>query len=112
MPINSRSKGARGERAWRDVLRAHGYDAKRGQQYCGGNDSPDVICPDLADFLFEVKCVERLNIEDAMAQARRDAGPNKKPVVAHKRNHCDWLITMKAETFFELIRNQIDKPIT
>ena len=104
--MNSRAKGARGERAWRDKLREQGYEAKRGQQHCGGADSPDVICEDLKHFLFEVKCVEKLNIEDAMIQARRDAGTAKTPIVAHKRNHCNWLITMDSDTFFSLIRNK------
>jgi hypothetical protein len=36
--INSRQKGARGERQWRDELRAHGYDARRGQQFSGSPD--------------------------------------------------------------------------
>jgi hypothetical protein len=57
--------------------------------------SPDVICPDLPDFHFEVKAVERLNINEAMAQAVDDAG-EKTPVVAHKRNRGDWLVTMRA----------------
>ncbi len=101
--MNSRAKGARGERQWRDELRANGYDARRGQQFSGSPDSPDVVCAALAWAHFEVKAVERLNIEDAMEQARRD-GAGKKPVVAHKRNHRRWLVTMEAEIFFELIR--------
>ena len=45
--INSRAKGARGERMWRDQLRAEGYTAKRGQQHAGGQDSPDVVCEEM-----------------------------------------------------------------
>jgi len=45
--INSRAKGARGERQWRDQLRAEGYTAKRGLLFAGGQDSPDVICEEL-----------------------------------------------------------------
>ena len=111
--MNSREKGKRGERQWRDELRANGYDARRGQQFSGSPDSPDVICDALPGIHFEVKCVERLNIEDAMAQARRDAGQAepaptalraaKIPIVAHKRNHCRWLVTMDAEAFFRFL---------
>ena len=72
--MNSREKGKRGERQWRDELRAHGYTARRGQQFSGSPESPDVICDELDWLHFEVKAVERLNIEDAMEQARRDAG--------------------------------------
>lgn len=103
--MNSRAKGKRGERAWRDELRANGYQARRGQQFSGSPDSPDVICDDLAVFHFEVKVVERLNIYDAMAQALRDSARSPKTaVVAHKRNFGQWLVTMEAETFFRLLR--------
>ena len=101
--MNSREKGKRGERQWRDELRANGYHARRGQQFSGSPDSPDVVCEDLTWIHFEVKAVERLNIEDAMDQARHDAAA-KAPVVAHKRSHCRWLVTMDAETFFNFLR--------
>ncbi len=97
--MNAREKGKRGERAWRDELRAHGFDARRGQQFCGSPDSPDVVCEALGWLRFEVKHVERLNINDAMEQARRD-GVGKVPVVAHRRSFCRWLVTVDAETFF------------
>jgi len=45
--MNSREKGKRGERQWRDELRANGYAARRGQQFSGSPDSPDVICDGL-----------------------------------------------------------------
>lgn len=101
--INSRQKGARGERQWRDELRANGYAARRGQQFSGSADSPDVVCDDLAWAHFEVKAVERLNIYDAMAQTIGDCG-GKKPIVAHRRNRGRWLVTIEAETFFRLLR--------
>lgn len=104
--MNSREKGKRGERAWRDELRANGYDARRGQQFSGSPDSPDVICDSLPWAHFEVKAVERLNVEAAMNQARRDAGA-KVPFVAHKRNHCRWLVTMDAEVFFRALRGDL-----
>ena len=107
--MNSREKGKRGERQWRDELRANGYHARRGQQFAGGSDSPDVICEALAWVHFEVKAVERLNIEDAMEQARRDAGC-KSPVVAHRRRHRRWLVTMNSELFFELLREFQPQP--
>lgn len=122
MPINSRSKGARGEREWRDELRAQGYmKARRGQQFAGGPDSPDVVCPELERFHFEVKRTEKLNVYDAYDQAKRDAGGTdyihpdgktvlasvdwKTPVVAHRRNGRPWLVIMSADTFFQMLRD-------
>lgn len=101
---NSRDKGARGERLWRDILREHGFNsARRGQQFSGSKDSPDVICPELPTVHFEVKFVEKLSIEDAMNQAIKDA-QDKLPIVAHKKKNRDWLITLKANDFLNLIK--------
>jgi hypothetical protein len=101
--MNSREKGKRGERLWRDELRAAGYVARRGQQFSGSEDSPDVVCEELGWIHFEVKAVERLNIEEAMDQARRDCGMRKVPVVVHRRNRRPWLVTMEAGTFLKLV---------
>lgn len=112
--MNSREKGKRGERQWRDELRANGYAARRGQQFSGSPDSPDVVCDALPWIHFEVKAVERLNIEGAMDQARRDCGRwsaecgvRKVPVVAHRRNFRPWLVTMEAEAFFRVLRGDL-----
>ena len=104
--MNSREKGKRGERLWRDFLKSYGYTARRGQQFSGGDDSPDVICEELDDTIhFEGKFVEKLNIHDAMTQAKRDGG-NKIAVVAHKRSRGEWLVTMEAEKFMDIIHDK------
>ena len=104
--MNSREKGKRGERQWRDELRSEGYAARRGQQFSGSPDSPDVISSDLPWIHFEVKAVERLNIEDAMDQARSDCA-HKVPVVAHRRSFRPWLVTIRAEDFFKFLRGEL-----
>jgi hypothetical protein len=119
--MNSRQKGKVGEREFASLLREHGFDARRGQQFCGGADSPDVVSPALPWLHIEVKRVQNLNLADACAQAEGDqtkSGLNAagavKPkklawVVAHRRNHAPWLITMRAETFFRLLRGELPK---
>jgi len=101
--MNSREKGKRGERQWRDELRAQGFQARRGQQFSGSPDSPDVVCEQLRWIHFEVKAVEKLNVQDAIDQAGRDCG-GKVPIVAHRRSFRPWLVTMEAETFFRMLR--------
>lgn len=102
---NSRQKGKRGERAWRDELRGAGFlKSRRGQQYAGGADSPDVICPEMPNVHFEVKYTEKLRIYDAMFQAKRDAG-YKMPVVAFRSNNNSWLTIIPAEHFFTLVKD-------
>jgi hypothetical protein len=108
--MNSRNKGKVGEREFASLLREHGFDARRGQQFSGGADSPDVVSEALAWLHVEVKRVQNLNLTDACVQAEGDCGRgapagHKKPwIVAHRRNHAPWLITMRAEFFFELLR--------
>lgn len=101
MSINSKRKGARGEREFASLLREHGYMARRGQQFSGSPDSPDVVSPDFP-FHTEVKLVEKLNLTDACVQAEGDCG-GKPWIVAHKRNYGPWLVTMKAETLFKIL---------
>lgn len=104
MAINSKKKGAKGEREFAAFCREQGYDCRRTSQYCGQTgDASDVV--GLPGMHIEVKRVERLNIEDAMSQARRDAKPGEIPMVAHRRNNCRWLVTMDAENWFRLYRD-------
>ena len=104
--MNSRAKGARGERMWRDELREAFGDSgiRRGQQFSGLGDSPDVVCPCLPDFHFEVKFCQVVKIRDWMAQAIRDAKDKLFPVVAHKRNGEEWLVTLRGQDFLTLTR--------
>lgn len=117
--MNSRRKGKVGEREFASLLREHGFDARRGQQFSGSPDSPDVVSDALAWLHVEVKRVQNLNLTDACAQAERDqtgsglnaagaAKPKKLAwIVAHRRNHALWLITMRAEFFFQLLRGEL-----
>lgn len=100
--INSRQKGARFERELASKLREYGYDCRRGQQYCGVNGDADVV--GLPGIHVEAKHVERLNLYDAMAQAQHDARPNEMPVVMHRKNNCQTLVTMGIGDWMELYR--------
>lgn len=102
MGKTSRDKGKVGERELAGYLREYGYECKRGVQYCGKTGAADVI--GLPGIHIECKRVERLNIEDAMAQSRRDARADEIPVVMHRRNNCKWLVTMDLEKWMELFR--------
>lgn len=101
--MNSRDKGARFERELARALRAYGYQhARRGQQYCGANGDADVV--GLPGIHIEAKHVERLNLDDAMAQAARDARPGERPAVFHRKNHCKTKVTMYLEDWIDLYR--------
>lgn len=102
MAINSKAKGKRAELEIAALLREYGYEARRGVQYHGGEDSPDVV--GLPGVHIEVKHVERLNINEAMEQADRDSGDNV-PVVIHRRNRTPWLVTMHFDDFMEMYKD-------
>lgn len=98
---NSRAKGCRGERELAANVREHGYTARRGQQYSGGGDSPDVVT-DIPGLHIECKRVEVFNLYKSLAQAKRDAA-GKVPVVAHKRNRKDWVAVLNWNDFLNLL---------
>ena len=100
--VHSKNKGGRGEREFARWLKDNlGVDARRGQQYSGNSEAPDVV-HSIPGVHFEVKRVERLNVTDAVVQAIADCGEEGVPVVAHRRNHKPWLLTLRAEDLREL----------
>lgn len=101
---NGRAKGKRAELELARVLRDYGYDTRRGQQYCGANGDADVV--GLPGVHIECKRVERLNLEDAVAQAQRDARPGEMPVVMHRRNRGQWMVTMPLADWIELYKRK------
>ena len=107
MGKSQREKGKRGERELAGQLREYGYDCRRGQQYCGRSGAADVV--GLPGIHIECKRVERLNLHDAMDQAVRDAGTLPEdgrpfPAVFHRRDHEEWLVTMRLEEWIHLYR--------
>ena len=100
--MNSRNKGKAGELELAKFLRDHGIGARRGQQFSGGTDSPDVVT-DLTNVHFECKRVEAGNVHNWMEQAKRDAGGWRLPIVAHRKNRTEWLATLRLEDLLTLL---------
>lgn len=100
--INSKTKGKVGELEFCHELKAIGIDAHRSCQYMGGHDSADIKSS--LPISWEIKRVEKLNIYNAMAQAVKDAGPNGQvPVVAHRKNRSEWLLTFQLKDIFKFL---------
>lgn len=102
MSINSRNKGAAAERELAKFLRDRGIEARRGQQFSGGTDSPDVVAA-LPGYHIECKRVEQGNLYNWLAQAIRDAGPSKTPVVMHRRNRQEWVAILRLEDLLAIL---------
>ena len=98
--MNSKRKGNRGEVELAHILQSYGYDAHRAQQFAGGFDSPDVY--GLPGIHIECKRVEKLNIENAMAQSIRDSEGKAIPAVFHRKNRSEWLVTVRLEDFMKI----------
>lgn len=101
--INSRRKGAVGERELANILKGYGYDARRGQQFSGLRGDADVI--GLPHIHLEVKRVEKLNLGQAMKQSVRDARNDEIPTVMHRKNGEAWLVTMPLTDWIKLYQS-------
>ena len=102
--INSKAKGAQGERELSHKLQEYGYtNCRRTAQYCGNTgDASDLV--GLNGIHIECKRVEKLNIYDAIAQAIHDAKEGLLPAVFHRKNRCEWLVTMRLDDFIQIYR--------
>lgn len=96
----SREKGKRGEREASNFFKEYGYDTKRGVQYHGGPDSPDVA--GLPDVHLEVKRVQALRLYDALSQSEADSGESEFPVVMHRKDREQWVIIQPIEDWMLL----------
>lgn len=104
MAVNSKQKGARFERTLAAKLRDYGYETRRTAQYCGNTgDASDVV--GLPYIHIEAKHQERMQLYDWMAQAKRDSdGTGLIPVVFHKKNNAEILVTMEFDAFMQIYR--------
>ena len=101
----SKQKGARGERMCAAELSELLKDPiRRGCQFAGGTDSPDVKFEVISSIHVEAKNVEKLNIKSAIDQAVNDAGENKLPLVWHKKNGCESLIYFRTRDLVNVSR--------
>ena len=105
MAVNSKQKGARFERQLDSKFREYGYsDSRRTAQYCGNTgDASDVV--GLPHIHVEAKHQEQMRLYDWMDQAKRDAsGTGNIPVVFHKKNNAEILVTMTLDDWMNLYR--------
>ena len=99
----SRNKGKVGERELaHELTRVLGVAARRGVQFRGGSDSPDVIA-DIPDVHIECKRTERFRLYEALEQAVADAG-NNVPLVLHRQNRKPWVAVIRLDDLPALIQ--------
>lgn len=100
--MNSNAKGKRIEREAATYLRKLGFEARRGVQYQGGTDSPDVCCDQLANVHIEVKGDERVNLDTkdflaAYVQAVNDSDKQQAVALLWRNKRTKWRLTFETE---------------
>lgn len=109
--MNAKQKGNRCEREFASILKDNGFEARRGMQFSGSPDSPDVVCEQLP-IHWEVKAEQACTSSRLLAaieQVTRDAPAGKFRCVAHKkdgrgRKQPVWLITLPCQDFMEILK--------
>ncbi len=98
--VNSKQKGKCGERELAQWIRENwGFSARRGQQFKGTPDSPDI--DGVPGVNIECKRTEKLSLYKALEQAKKDSG-GKIPIVLHRQSRKPWVIIIEADRFYEL----------
>lgn len=102
----SRDKGARFEREVANLFKIGGFpEAYRSAQYCGYTGHAADI-EGVEGIHIECKHAEKMRLYDWMEQAIRDADAHGEgyPVVIHKQNYKDVLVTMRWNDWLDLFR--------
>ena len=110
MSVNSKQKGARGERECRDIWKKHGYeDAHRSCQYSGkGESSADIEGVDPRIHL-EIKVgYTYKTVYDFMEQAIRDSKEGEIPIVNCRMDRKPWLCVLSLDDFIKIWKGEID----
>ena len=105
--INSKQKGARNEREVAEILRKHGFEARRSAQYCGNTGEAADVTSNFP-FHIEVKHQETLQIDKWWEQAVNDA-KEKPPLLVFRKNHQKWRVVLDFETFLSLFSCDAEK---
>ncbi len=95
MALNSRKKGKVGElEACQKLAELFGWAAQRSQQFCGRAGDDDIKVAQTPSLFWEIKREQNCNVHKAMQRASEDAG-RRCPVLMHRKNHTDWLLTIR-----------------
>jgi hypothetical protein len=104
--VNSKRKGKVGELDLVHFFQQHNIEARRGQQFKGSDESPDVVT-ELKSFYVECKRGNQVPKKpyDFLDQASRDCSLDQLPVVFMRRDRCDWIVVLDASDFIGMMKD-------
>ena len=103
---SARDRGKRGERMWRDELRAYGWEATRTgwHQAAIGHESKDMSCPAMP-IHWEVKFTEQMSLAKWKEQIADDCRDGEIPIIAWKKAYQPWLAMLDAKHLLEILKH-------
>lgn len=104
MGLKSRRKGQKGEREAAAAIRnAIGIECRRGQQFKGGSDSPDIATD--SPLHFEIKRLRRIAILAALRQAESESAADRLPLaLVREDGDTEWVAIVRLARLPELAR--------
>ena len=106
--VNSKRKGSDGERELSHKLNDYGFNTRRSVQYNGKAEEGQADLVGLPGIHVESKRTERLNLYDAIAQAKHDSKRGELPTVFHRKNNCNWLVVMELDDWMKLYKEYFE----
>ena len=100
---SNKRKGKVFERECSKMIRARDFDCRRGQQFRGSKDSPDIVSDSLNEFHFECKFKQNLNLWDALEKCLEEA-PGKMPTIIWKRDRKIPLVIMDFHDWMDIVQ--------
>jgi Holliday junction resolvase len=105
----SRQKGSRLERKFAELIRRYGLDPKAQRRAFSGGVSMvrgygDILTK--LPFSFECKSQETMKFWQWWEQAEAQSSMAKPPVLVHSCNFRPIMVSMKAETFLDLLKEK------
>jgi len=111
-PSSAKQKGRKFQQEVRDAIlytfdSLHVDDVRSTSMGAGGED---ILLSHAARSAFpysvECKCVERINMWEAVAQAKSNSGDHT-PLVAFKKNHHEAWVAIPMSHFMKLVKNDV-----
>ena len=102
--IDSRAKGARGEREVVRILRAHGWPNAHRTSDGRTQSARGDIAGGPPGVHLECKLVSKLNVPKALDQLIADARPCDIPVLVHRPSRHEWSATLSLEDLLVLLQ--------